>query len=152
MKRAWVMLVAGVVALAFLWGVALARKTYVGSKACADCHEDEYNTFIKYSPKVHSFESVMKLKKDLSAEEFTSCLKCHTTGYGQPGGFKSVEKTPQLKEVGCEVCHGPGSKHCESEDPSDISMASSFRQCEVCHTKAISEEFDFKPLLHGGAH
>lgn len=38
------------------------------------------------------------------------CLKCHTTGYGQPTGFKTAADTA-LADVTCEACHGPGSKH-----------------------------------------
>jgi hypothetical protein len=130
----------------------MARKVYVGSKACQECHEKEYSNFTKYTKKAHSYESVAKMKKDITEEEFKSCLRCHTTGYGEPGGFKSIEETPQLKEAGCEVCHGPGGKHVETEDPADIKGQLSFHDCEKCHTKAISEEFNFKPLIHGGAH
>ena len=133
-------------------GVAVAKKRYVGSKACADCHEEEYNNFTKYAKKARSFDSVMKMKKDLSAQELKGCFKCHTTGYGEPGGFQSVEKTPQLKDAGCEVCHGPGSKHVESEDPDDIKGKLSFHDCEGCHIPSIAKEFNFKPLIHGGAH
>ncbi len=141
-----------VVVSGFIGGRAVARKTYVGSKACADCHEDEYNNFTKYAKKAHSFESIMSMKKDLSAEELEGCFKCHTTGYGEPGGFQSVDKTPQLKDAGCEVCHGPGSKHVDSEDPSDIKAKLGFHECERCHTPSIAKEFNFKPLIHGGAH
>jgi hypothetical protein len=42
-----------------------------------------------------------------------TCLKCHTTGHGQPTGFTSIEQTPNLVGNSCEGCHGPGSKHAE---------------------------------------
>lgn len=45
-------------------------------------------------------------KKDYTHD--ATCLPCHTTGYGQPGGFVSIEKTPQLAGVQCEMCHGAG--------------------------------------------
>ena len=146
-------LVIGVVGLSCLVAnPALAKKRYVGSKACKECHEDEYNNFTNYAKKARSYEHIMKMRKDVTEEEFRGCLKCHTTGYGEPGGFVSVEKTPELKEAGCEVCHGSGSKHCNTEDPGDIKGDLAFHDCEKCHTPAIVKEFDFKPFIHGGAH
>lgn len=47
--------------------------------------------------------------KDYTHDE--SCVKCHTTGYGKPGGFTSIEETPDLAGVQCEGCHGPGSEY-----------------------------------------
>jgi mono/diheme cytochrome c family protein len=44
--------------------------------------------------------------KDYTTDE--NCLKCHTTGYGKPSGFKSLTETPKLINVQCEACHGPG--------------------------------------------
>ena len=48
-------------------------------------------------------------QKDYTHDE--KCLGCHTTGYGKPGGFVSLEKTPDLVGVQCESCHGPGSEY-----------------------------------------
>src|SRR4030042_5696348 len=71
---------------------------YVGSDACKDCHEKEYNSFMTYAKKSKSFESIERVRKGLTEEEIKGCYFCHTTGYGKPGGFVSPEKTPHLKK------------------------------------------------------
>ena len=88
----------------------------------------------------------------MSPEEYQNCFECHTTGYSKKGGFVSEEKTPELKNPGCEACHGPGSLHAASEDPGEIVRKVTIENCNTCHSKDRVEVFDFKPLLFGGAH
>ncbi|MCP3922598.1 MAG: cytochrome C [Desulfobacterales bacterium] len=130
---------------------ALSEKAYVGSQKCQSCHETEYSNYKKYSQKAKSYKSVEKMKSKLKLSEYQGCLKCHTTGYGK-GGFISIEKTPHLKDAGCESCHGPGSTHIESEDPDDIKGKLDVKDCMDCHNKERVEGFKFKPMIYGGAH
>jgi hypothetical protein len=125
---------------------------YVGSDACMECHEEEYENFSKYARKSHSFQSVLKMKKGLTSEEIKGCYVCHTTGYGKPTGFVSLEQTPGLKDAGCEVCHGPGGLHIESEDPDDLAGRVTIEVCQDCHTEERVSAFRYKPMIHGGAH
>ncbi len=126
--------------------------TYVGSDACKDCHETEYENYTKYSKKAHTSKSVHIMESDLTPEELSECYACHTTGYGKPGGFKSYEETPNLAEAGCEVCHGPGSLHITDGDPELIKRKMSVEDCETCHNSERVQNFNFKPLIFGGAH
>ncbi len=82
-----------------------AGQTYTGIKACAACHFDQYMKW-KKSKHAAAFEILTP-----KYQEDAKCLKCHTTGYGEPTGFKSIAATPQLAGNGCETCHGPGSIH-----------------------------------------
>jgi hypothetical protein len=125
---------------------------YVGSDVCKPCHEKEYNSFILYAKKSKSYESIERVKKGLTEEELKGCYFCHTTGYGKPSGFISTEKTPYLKNAGCEVCHGPGSLHVKTKNPRDIKRRLTMKDCEVCHTSERVKAFRYKPLIHGGAH
>ncbi|MEN2985398.1 MAG: cytochrome c family protein [Thermodesulfovibrionaceae bacterium] len=125
---------------------------YVGSKICKTCHFKEYENFSKFSRMSRSFEAVEKMKNKITQEELKSCYHCHTTGYGKKGGFISPEKTPHLKNTGCEVCHGPGKKHVETKDPRFIRRKLTLQVCEPCHTEERIRAFRFKPLLYGGAH
>ena len=127
-------------------------KTYVGSAACGECHGDQYETFKLHSKKAHSFASVKKMQRGLSPAETAECYKCHTTGYGRPGGFVSEAETPHLADAGCESCHGPGSVHVESQDPADIMATVGVESCTVCHNGERVNAFKFKPLIFGGAH
>ncbi len=125
---------------------------YVGSEACKVCHESEYKNFTTYAKKSTSFKSIERVRKGLTEEEVKECYFCHTTGYGKPGGFVSPEKTPHLKNAGCEVCHGPGGNHVKTRDPRDMKRRLTVKDCEVCHTPERVRAFRYKPLIHGGAH
>jgi hypothetical protein len=83
---------------------------YIGVKKCAACHFDQ---FLKWRPTKHakSFE-ILPAKYQTDAK----CLKCHTTGFGEPTGYKTAADV-DLKGTSCEVCHGPGSKHAEVSKP-----------------------------------
>ncbi len=144
--------------------------TYVGAKKCKACHMKQYKAWKKTKMST-SFEN---LKPGVKADEkkkagldpdkdYTTdadCLKCHTTGYGKPGGFKSVAETPKLANVQCEACHGPGSKYRKIMKknkkfkldevkavgyvfPSD---AKAEKECLVCHggDSPFSEKIDPK--------
>lgn len=94
--------------------------SYLSAKVCKRCHLVQYlswmntkmaDSFELLKPSVHA-EAKKKAGLD-PAKDYTrdsSCLKCHTTGYGRPGGFESAGKTPDLKGVQCEMCHGAGSR------------------------------------------
>jgi len=125
---------------------------YVGSDACKTCHENEYKNFMTYAKKATSYRSIERLQKGLTEAEIKGCYACHTTGYGRPGGFISVEKTPHLKNAGCEVCHGPGEHHIRLKDRSYIKRKMKIEDCEVCHTSERVRAFRYKPMIHGGAH
>ncbi len=134
-------------------GANAEQARYVGSKTCGECHQKEYETFKKFAKKSSSFENIKKMESKLTREEYQSCFECHTTGHGKPGGFVSESKTPELKNPGCEVCHGPGSIHVDTGgDPAEIRYDLSMEDCESCHSSDRIKSFNFKPLLFGGAH
>ncbi len=95
-----------------------AGTKYVGVNKCKSCHKKEYKSW-KRTKMAVSFESLKpgvkaaeKIKVGLNHKmDFTKdpeCLACHTTGYGKPGGFVSIEETPDMANVQCEECHGAG--------------------------------------------
>ena len=129
-----------------------AGAAFIGSVACKQCHAHEYDNFVKYSKKAHSKQNVAKMSAKLSKAELDACYACHTTGYGQKGGFVSYEVTPHLGDVGCETCHGPGSVHAESGDTAAITRKPSVDSCLVCHNAERIQNFDFRPLRYSGAH
>jgi len=131
---------------------ATDEPSYVGSETCGECHPDQFESFTKNSKKSKSYTSVKRMAGKLAPEELRGCYGCHTTGYGKHGGFLSEQETPHLKNNGCEVCHGPGSQHAESEDPEDLNATIDVEDCMTCHNSERVAAFNFKPLLYGGAH
>ena len=112
----------GSLALAALAGTAGAAPEYVGVKVCTKCHEAQGDswantahakTFAVLKPGAKT-EEKKKAKLD-PAKDYTKdkdCVGCHSTGFGQRGGYAAGMEPggeKQLGAVGCEACHGPGS-------------------------------------------
>jgi Cytochrome c554 and c-prime len=88
---------------------------YVGSEKCKKCHESAYQVWRKkdeqgrsHSVAYHSLETATRPSLQQYDPE---CVRCHVVGLGHLKGFQDEKTTPHLKDVGCEVCHGPGSPH-----------------------------------------
>lgn len=114
--------------------------TFVGSRACQPCHASAYAVWTT-SGHAHAFATLQKAKR----ENDPQCLACHVTGYEQPGGFLNVFSTPRLKDVQCEACHGPASRHLE--DPTrPYGKVGVPEGCLPCHTRENSP--DFEPLSY----
>jgi hypothetical protein len=104
------------VSAALAFGAEKSQHAYVGSSKCKMCHLKEWKSWSE-TKMAKAFEV---LKPDASADrkkaagldpakDYTkdpTCLRCHTTGSGKPGGFMDAETTPNLAGVGCEMCHG----------------------------------------------
>ena len=103
---------------------------YVGTSKCKMCHMKPHYKDWKKSKKAKSMNALepgeaseikskfgLDVSKDYTRDE--TCLECHATGFGKPGGYaipdpddaKAVKKAKKLAHVGCESCHGPGSAY-----------------------------------------
>lgn len=107
---------------------------YVGSKSCMACHAYEYEA---WSTKAHAraFATLERVGSNYDPE----CVVCHVVGMNYQSGFITQEKTPQMKDVGCENCHGPGSEHVKS--PGTVKTTEPKSTCTDCHTPEHSGEY-----------
>jgi len=129
------------------------RAKYVGSQACQSCHELEHATWTA-SPHARAIESLRAAGEASNA----SCLQCHTTGFGRPGGFpKDSAGAPEadLARVGCESCHGPGGDHVVDGGARPNTIVSLTDKCDSCvilqicgqcHDDANDPGFEFEVL------
>jgi len=135
---------------------AYAKAKFVGNDVCINCHKKEGLSWSK-RPHARAFEVLkvgmrntakkrvgMDLSKDYTKDK--KCLRCHTTGYRKPGGFRNIKSTPKLKGVGCEACHGAGSKYkvlhdrnpsfteTEAKLAGELYATQDPNVCDRCHT------------------
>jgi len=137
-------------------GIATMDSSTAQFPQCGLCHNDKVTTwqntphasFFKISINGHNPEGIY----------FSSCVKCHTTGYNttaKNGNFADVAaqvgwtfpstlvdtnfaqlyhqsaRLAQLATIGCESCHGPGNQH--MGDPTKISVSLDASVCMQCH-------------------
>lgn len=118
---------------------------FASSGRCAQCHTAE---MAKWSFSKHSraWESLVTHSVEGSTNN-PDCISCHTTGFGQVGGFG--EPTPsnirKFKAVQCEACHGPLNGHPNDNSVQPISITA--ETCTGCHDQANSPDFEFESYL-----
>ncbi len=122
-----------------------AETTYLGAARCAECHQP-YEESWKKTRHAGAFDSLIKAGKSNDPE----CIVCHSVGFGEQGGFFTLDTTPALANVQCEECHGLDREHIE--DLSRPMRRVTEKVCRKCHTRENSPDFDYpvylKKIIH----
>ncbi len=117
---------------------------YMGAIWCRSCHAEIYEGWNE-TPHAQAF---LTLSRD--GEEYNpECIGCHSTGHKE-GGFITIDETPTFRNVQCEACHGPSSKHIASKGESPL-LVQDESVCKKCHTGDRGEGFsypDMRDLVH----
>lgn len=94
--------------------------SFVGSNGCK-CHKSEISDW-EMSKHAKAFDLLKagkrKSKKKKAGldpnKDYTidkKCIPCHVTGFKKEGGFIDIVSTASMAGIGCEGCHGAGSKY-----------------------------------------
>lgn len=111
--------------------------TYVGVEVCSSCHAAARRVW-DGTGHARAYASLSAQFKEFNLD----CVSCHVTGYERPGG-STVTHVERLRNVQCEVCHGPGSRHVAApEDDATIVARPAPSLCLGCHHPPHVEEFD----------
>lgn len=114
-----------------------ASSPYVGSSTCAACHAEQYAIWER-SDHAHAMATLEKKNQQFDNE----CVRCHVVGFDK-GGFQTLITTPQLANVQCEACHGPGRAHTNAPAKGYGHMETPVG-CTQCHTQPNSPDFNFE--------
>jgi hypothetical protein len=144
-------------------GTRRDQPLYVGSGACRDCHLDEQHEgpYLEWIASRHAaaywrlatqwalflalerphFQDMKNPKAD------DRCLLCHLTGAQDPDAL--FASSYEVEEgIGCEACHGPGSRYLTTHATADRAafVAAGGKipdesTCRTCHR--VQEAFDF---------
>jgi len=111
--------------------------TFIGNADCALCHNKIFKHW-EETGHASAYEALVTAEHEYDPE----CIECHVIGLNYFTGFETIESTPELKGVGCESCHGPGSDHREtqSKDYGKVGV----ENCKGCHKGEHSPNFEFQ--------
>lgn len=112
---------------------------YLGSQTCANCHRAQFEQW-QTTQHAHAFADLQAKKKDATPE----CVQCHVVGYNKTGGFVGAETHSKLENVGCESCHGLGTRH-DSFTKTSGKVAEAV--CTTCHTAANDPGWNYAAKL-----
>jgi len=124
---------------------AIAGASYIGTAACGGCHAPALAQW-KTTKHARALSALARIGRDKDP----SCIGCHVTGYLQPGGPPDIATARErFANVGCESCHGPGSKHGAALDKrGTLGRAVPEAICRGCHTVDVTGgDFDYKKFL-----
>lgn len=113
-----------------------------GWQTCAACHIGQTN-FWKTTDHFNAYQTLVAADQNFNL----SCLPCHVTGdlySARPTQTPLLSLTPDLQQVGCEACHGPGRLHANEPDRFHVNRRPPENICIQCHTNERDDSFGYE--------
>ncbi|MDD4891025.1 MAG: multiheme c-type cytochrome [Phycisphaerae bacterium] len=105
----------------------------IPSAQCGQCHAAQYQAWRK-TKHGQAWATIVREGRTADPE----CMRCHTTGFGYQGGFRTAADAPSLADVGCQNCHQVDLGNM----PPKRRVAVSEMTCRGCHTEPKSPKFE----------
>jgi hypothetical protein len=109
---------------------------FVGTDACAQCHENQVRQY-HGTKHANAFRTLIQLGRQYTIR----CTPCHVVGFASPGGWQPANPSFELRNVGCESCHGSGQEHLAKPVKGNIRRTPLKETCESCHDPKHSPGF-----------
>jgi hypothetical protein len=124
---------------------------YAGQDACIACHAEKVAGWAR-GPHARAWLHLSQRGETRN----TRCLGCHTTGFGEAGGFVDAQDNSSLLNVQCEGCHGPMRLHARQATRVGIRPSSGLpiglATCTRCHDEENSPRFDCSSYVQRVGH
>jgi hypothetical protein len=124
---------------------AAGKPGFAGVEECGSCHKAAV-AFWKTTRHAAAWQTLVEVGKQGNRD----CVGCHLTGWLEPGG-STLGVNEALRDVQCEVCHGPASLHVDEnghDKPRSIARAPAEDLCATrCHTAEHSDTFQREAYL-----
>ena len=122
----------------------LEKLVFAGWKVCSNCHGPQTD-FWEKTEHSSAYQTLVEQEQQFNLD----CLPCHVTAEYETTRISNNDSIllslpSALRQVGCEVCHGPGKIHAASQDPSHISRKPAASICLRCHTPERDEKFNYE--------
>ena len=123
--------------------MSIEKLVFSGWQACAQCHKSQTD-FWEKTKHYNAYRTLVEQEQQFNLD----CLPCHVTAEYETIKISDNDSVllslpSVLRQVGCEVCHGPGKTHAESQNSIDISRKPAPTICLRCHTPERDEEFNY---------
>jgi hypothetical protein len=112
-------------------------QAFAGTANCLKCHAKAHQTWQK-SAHAHAFRTLANVGHGSDPD----CVGCHVVGLDYQAGFRTIEQTPQFKDVGCEACHKPQASHARKPAAFKVKKVGA-AACGNCHVPDHSPGFEF---------
>jgi len=116
-------------------------ENYAGSTACTRCHAPQ---FAKWRATQHAtaYDTL-----EAKGQQFNvQCLPCHITGPAAQTGQEMLALAHDLRQVGCESCHGPARAHTLQPTAAKAGQPT-MATCLRCHSGEHDDSFNFSEAL-----
>ena len=110
------------------------QSAWVGSMVCKTCHLKEFFQW-RATPHSTAFATLSGVHRTHNP----GCVSCHVVAFNSPGGYTFQNPVENLRNVGCEACHGSGSAHVMKPEKTNIVRRVTTETCRSCHTPDRSD-------------